>query len=93
MTATQSLRLYEILLKHFKNDADAKVVVNEIEEVIDNKFEREKNLLATKEDMNLLRQDLLKFQVEMEKRFTTTILTIVTTVIAVVGIAVVIIKL
>ena len=47
MTATQSLKIYEILHRHFKSDADAKSVVEEIETIIDNKFEKEKNLLAT----------------------------------------------
>ena len=39
--------------RYFKNDADAKVVVQEIETIIDNKFEKKKNQLATKEDLDL----------------------------------------
>ena len=100
MTATQSLKIYEILHRHFKSDADAKIVVQEIETIIDNKFEKEKNQLATKDDIHkvlneigLGRQELYKVQAEIEKRFTTTIITIVTTTIAIVGIAVAIIKL
>ena len=39
MTAAQSARIYEILGKHFNNSEDAKTVVTEIEEIIDNKIE------------------------------------------------------
>ncbi|HEX7415269.1 MAG TPA: DUF1640 domain-containing protein [Bacteroidia bacterium] len=51
ITATQSFKIYELLNKHFKNEQDAKVLVSEIENVIDNKFEAEKSHLATKEDL------------------------------------------
>ena len=40
MTATQSFKIYEILHRHFKNDADAKVVVQEIETIIDNNAQK-----------------------------------------------------
>ena len=93
MTATQSLKIYEILHRHFKSDADAKSVVEEIEIIIDNKFEKEKNLLATKEDIFRLEKLILQNQAEIEKRFTTTIVTIISIISAVVGIAVAIIKL
>ena len=93
MTATQSLKIYEILHRHFKSDADAKSVVEEIETIIDNKFEKEKNLLATKEDIFRLEKLILQNQAEIEKRFTTTIVTIISIISAVVGIAVAIIKL
>jgi hypothetical protein len=93
MTATQSLKIYEILHRHFKNEADAKVVVQEIETIIDNKFDKEKDSLASKEDINRVEKLILQNQAEIEKRFTTTIITIITTIIAVVGIAVAVIKL
>ena len=93
MTATQSLKIYEILHRHFKSDADAKSVVEEIETIIDNKFEKEKNLLATKKDIFRLEKLILQNQAEIEKRFTTTIVTIISIISAVVGIAVAIIKL
>ena len=92
MTATQSLKIYEILQRHFKNEADAKIVVQEIETIIDNKFDKEKNSLASKDDINRLEKLILQNQAEIEKRFTTTIITIITTVIAVTGIAVAVIK-
>lgn len=51
ITASQSLKLYEILNKNFKNEEDAKAVVKEIEAVIENRFQIERDRLATKEDL------------------------------------------
>ncbi|MBA4198186.1 MAG: hypothetical protein C0459_11600 [Chitinophaga sp.] len=85
MTGTQTLKIYEILHRHFKNDADAKVVVQEIETIIDNKFFDTKNQLATKEDVSSIKQDILRVQVDIEKRFNNMIIWIVSTGLAVVG--------
>ena len=62
MTAAQSLKIYEILGKHFGNTEDARTVVTEIEQIIETKLIEKKDVLATKED-------LLKMQIDMEKRF------------------------
>ena len=35
MTATQSLKIFEILQRHFKSSEDAKLVVQEIEEIVE----------------------------------------------------------
>lgn len=51
ITAAQSFKIYELLNKHFKNEQDAKVLVSEIENVIDAKFEDKKQHLVTKEDL------------------------------------------
>ena len=50
MTAAQSLKIYDVLNKHFKNEADAKIVVEQIEEIVEAKVETKKNILLTKED-------------------------------------------
>ena len=50
MTTAQSLKIYEVLDRYFKNPEDAKVVVSEIEQIIDNKLEERKSILLTKED-------------------------------------------
>ncbi|HPH24886.1 MAG TPA: hypothetical protein PLW32_13440 [Chitinophagaceae bacterium] len=50
MTASQSLKIYEVLQKHFKNDADAKIVIEQIEEIVENKIQSKKDVLLTKED-------------------------------------------
>jgi hypothetical protein len=51
MTATQSLNLYNLSLRYFKNENDAKSFVGEVEAVVDSKFESKKSELATKEDL------------------------------------------
>ena len=51
ISASQSLKLFEILNKNFKNEADAKAMVTEIEAVIENRFQMERDRLATKEDL------------------------------------------
>ncbi|MBS1580283.1 MAG: hypothetical protein JST29_11635 [Bacteroidetes bacterium] len=50
MTAAQSLKIYDVLNKHFKNEADAKIVVEQIEEIVEAKVETKRNILLTKED-------------------------------------------
>ena len=93
MTGTQTLKIYEILQRHFKNDADAKIVVQELETVIDNKFIDKKEGLPSKDDISLIRQDMLKFQIDVEKRFNQMIIWIVSTGIAVVGLIIAFLKL
>ena len=51
ITATQSLKLYELLNKNFKNAEDAREMVTQIELVIENRFQAERDRLATKEDL------------------------------------------
>jgi hypothetical protein len=74
------------LQRHFKNNDDAKVIVQEIEQIIETKVENKITILTTKED-------LLKFQVDVEKRFNSMILWVVGTGIGVVGLILSIIKL
>jgi hypothetical protein len=93
MTGTQTLKIYEILQRHFKSEADAKIVVQELETVIDNKFIDKKEGLASKDDVSLIRQDMLKFQIDVEKRFNQMIIWIVSTGIAVVGLIIAFLKL
>ena len=50
MTAAQSFRIYEILDKHFHSSEDARVVVTEIEDIIETKINDKKDTLATKGD-------------------------------------------
>jgi hypothetical protein len=92
VTTTQSFKIYEILQRHFNNKDDAKIVVPEIEQIIEAKLESKSNLLSTKEDISTLKRDLLKFQIEVEKRFNNNIIWIVSTGIAVVGLILSIIK-
>ena len=58
MTAAQSLIIYKVLQRHFNNDADAKTVVEEIEQAVSEKFAQEKENLATKPEILLIRKDI-----------------------------------
>ncbi len=62
MTATQSLKIFQILNVHFKNDADATKVVEAIEAVVDEKISTKTELfekIVTK-DVDSLRQEMYK---------------------------------
>lgn len=92
MTTTQSFKIYEILQRHFKNNEDAKVVVQEIEQIVEAKIESKFNILTTKGDLALIKEDIFmfkedfyKFQINVEKRFNSLILWVVGTGIAVVA--------
>ena len=61
ITATQSFRIYETLEKHFKNKEDAKIVVTEIENIIESRFKLESDRLATKEDLANTKNDIVKW--------------------------------
>ncbi|HXH99018.1 MAG TPA: hypothetical protein VNI52_02030 [Sphingobacteriaceae bacterium] len=50
MTASQSLKIYETLHKHFKNAEDAKLIVEQIEKIIEEKVNTKKDILLTKDD-------------------------------------------
>lgn len=65
MTATQSLKIYEILQRHFKDDADAKVVAGEIEQIVENKFTEEKKELSLSTEMQMLRKDMAVMLIEL----------------------------
>ncbi len=71
MTATQSLNLYNIALKYFKNEEDATSFVKEIEEVIDNKVTTqtvvfEKIINADVANLRAeLKQDMAKLEVKI----------------------------
>ena len=86
MTVSQSFQIYEILDKYFKNPDDAKSVVTEIEQIIDTKLNEKKDALVTKED-------LMRLQIDIEKRFNQLLIWLVATFIAFSGIVIAVIKL
>lgn len=67
MTATQSLNLYNIALRYFKNEADAASFIKEIEVVVDNKFDARKDILSTKEDIIAIRKEISDTKVDLIK--------------------------
>jgi hypothetical protein len=68
MTATQSLKIFEVLQPHFKNIADAKVVVEEIEQIIEDRFEDKKEQFSYKSEVQLLRRDLDSMKIELSSK-------------------------
>lgn len=50
MTSSQSFKIYEVLSKHFNNPEDAKTVVQEIEQIVEEKISAKKDILLTKDD-------------------------------------------
>lgn len=59
LAAAQSFKIYEILNKHFKDDTDAKMLVTEIESVIENRFLAERDRLSTKEDLAKTKNEII----------------------------------
>ncbi|MEO6832396.1 MAG: hypothetical protein ABI378_08240 [Chitinophagaceae bacterium] len=59
LAASQSFKIYEILNKHFRNEADAKALVTEIEAVIETRFLAERDRLATKEDLAKTKNEII----------------------------------
>jgi hypothetical protein len=55
MTATQSLKLYQLSLKHFNNDADAKAFVDELEIVLEEKSISNEKKYSNKNELELLK--------------------------------------
>ena len=65
ITATQSFAIFEILNRHFKNEHDAKLLVKEIENVIEGRFQAERDRLSTKEDVANAKAEILKWMIVM----------------------------
>ncbi len=69
MTASQSLKIYEVLQRHFNNDADARIIVQEIEQIVSEKFLEEKENIAPRSEIMLIRKDLEILRQEMKTGF------------------------
>jgi hypothetical protein len=64
-----TFRIYEMLNKYFKNDEDAKTVASGIEEMVNQRFQTEKERLATKMDIMELKGDITHVKVRMKQSF------------------------
>ena len=69
MTSTQYIRLYDFFKQelHIEDDAKAKVFIEEVEKIVDNKFDDEKNSFSPRSDIQEL-----KHQMELLKHETRT---------------------
>jgi diacylglycerol kinase family enzyme len=64
MTAAQSLKLYDIPGKYFKDPEDTHAVVTQIEQVVEDKLESKKGIFLTKDDKIDLIDRINKSKVE-----------------------------
>jgi hypothetical protein len=69
MTASQSLKIYEVLQRHFNNDADAGIIVQEIEQIVSDKFLGEKENIAPRSEIMLMRKYLEILRQELKTGF------------------------
>ena len=51
LTVKQTFRLYDVVNKHFCDNEDSKILVSEIEEIMDNKIDLKMNDFATRKDL------------------------------------------
>ncbi len=65
MTSSQSVKMYEIFQRDFNNDADAKVVVEQIDEMVSDQFEKKAKDISSKTDVELLRKDMDVMRIEL----------------------------
>ncbi len=61
MTADQSLKLFEIVNRHFKNDEDSKAFVTEIDKLVSERTKEEARFSATKDDLPIAKLNLIKW--------------------------------
>jgi|GEM_PF-2583308 hypothetical protein len=66
MTAAQSLSIYELINRHFKNEVYSKAFVNELELVIAEESEKGSQVFAGKSFFELLRKDIELIRQELK---------------------------
>ncbi len=64
---------------HFKNEDHASKVVEDIQLVIDQKFEEKKDILATKGDIMLLKEDIMRLENKMNDHLKWLMATVIAT--------------
>jgi hypothetical protein len=69
VTFTQTFRIYEMLNKYFRNEDDARSLASGIEEMVNHRFQSEKERLATKMDIMELKGDISQLKVRMKMGF------------------------
>lgn len=58
-----------MLNKYFQNEEDARALASGIEEMVNQRFQSEKERLATKMDMMELKGDIMQLKVRMRQAF------------------------
>ena len=91
---TLNLKLYNLFRTKLNlSEPDAQEIVQSIENIFDYRFDKEKDMLSTKNGISLLRQDILKLHADMERRFNNIIMWLVGTGVGIVGLIFTVIKL
>lgn len=69
ITFSQTFKIYEMLNKYFQNEDDAKALASGIEELVNHRFQSEKERLATKIDIMELKGDISQMKIRMKQAF------------------------
>lgn len=93
MTASQSLRLYELTLEFIPDKDKAKEYVARIEETVDQKFLEKEKILATKSDIALLQNDIVVLRKEIAESKVDIIKWVVGSIVAMAGLIIAVVKL
>ena len=64
VSMSQTFKMYEMVNKYLKNNEDAKAIVLGIEGIIDERFESQKDQLATKHDLT---KEISRIETRIEK--------------------------
>ena len=67
MTAEISFKLFQLTQEFIKDKAKAKEFVSRIEQIVDNKFETKKDILATKNDIAEIKKEIAETKAEIIK--------------------------
>ena len=86
MSTAQTLEMYKILRKYFQDEEDATKVVEDLQFVIDKKFEDKKPELATKQDINFTNEKIDKLEIRLTEKLNDHFKWTIGTMIAVAGI-------
>ena len=66
MTVHQPYRIFEIFHRYFNNSEDARVVVEELEQIVSSRFENDKKEFSSKSDISILQKDMDGMRKDME---------------------------
>jgi len=70
MTIQKSLQLFDLVNRNFKSESDARLFVTEIDELISSSFKEEASDLPTRQDLDVVKTELLKEIAAMNKETT-----------------------
>ena len=74
MDSTHSLRLFDIFLRLSGRGNDATIFVQEIEQIVDERFEQEKKQFSSKSEVEMLKKDMDAMEMRMTSKIENAIL-------------------